>query len=243
MCNKIKNQKYEIAFSALELIITMVAVSVIACALISVVTKNLKSRRFSMGGFTGGNIVDCSVGCETCLVKGTNKCKTCAEGYYVSAKNNQFITCTKCQFGTTDAGNRAETCSCPPGKTGKDCSSSCNSSCYECSIADASKCITCALNYYASAKSNPYVTCSSCQGGGTADVGNKIDKCKCPPGKTGNNCSSNCNAACYECTGTTNSNCISCAENYYASSKSTATVTCSACNSNGGITPQANTDA
>ena len=228
-------QHTKAGFTLIQLMITLLAVSVLTAAFSPVITKKIQS---GMLGNSGGYSTSCSGNCETCLTTDRSACKTCKENTYVSSNHltfkagNETYNCTPCGNGTTDGNNTSGSCICEMGYCGKDCGSTCGKGCMTCDPDNCSRCITCKEGYYligtickecptnscnTTTINNRSASCDKCKG-----TTNKIDgTCGCESGYHPENC------ICTKDTPTTPT--VTCSSNKYYNGTCCDSLNCSNC--------------
>ena len=184
-----------LAFSLIELMISLITISCIVAAFTPVITKKLKTSNVTI---SGNNVSDITTECSD---KFSSNCKLCTKSY-----------CIQCELNSCPIGQYAEnkSCSC------KDCSTL-HSNCSEC---DSTKCTKCKDNNYYINNGK----CENCPANKICDGINAYDESYCtnPPNGyfcDGNNirkCSDKYSSYCSTCN---SSGCISCQSGYYISNK------------------------
>jgi len=127
------------AFSLVELMVTLIVISVIISAMTPMITKKLKSQAITVGSGGNQNIEfqqDCSAWSEDCVLCTETKCNLCMK----ECLSNQYT--------------QTSTCACSP------CTDF-NSNCLECS---SKQCKKCANGYYVNG-----ITCTICPIGSYCD--------------------------------------------------------------------------
>lgn len=186
------------------------------------------------------------IACATPLVTATQNCNLCIEGasgatpleqcydckagYYLTAGDDVTGSCTRCGPGKGIAagGSTTTTTTRPTAKVAGDCTA-CHISCSECfAPASASSCARCALDTFAATPATGGSTCGgSCLAGKTRPAPN-ADLTAATPPESAAVCTSNCEATCATCRGTTAASCTRCAIGKFASAydATLATGTC-----------------
>ncbi len=220
--HKNKFQKL-LAFSLVELLVSLIVISCIASAFAPIITKKVKSSGTTIGG--GGSMsIDCAKISPWCLMCKGKECKLCQdhcpEGQFANLKDvetkDEICACLPCNDPTRGFGEGCLVCN--------------TSSCRECQtgyyLVDG-MCEKCPIGYYCPDGKNKkptdpgYIpnTCSltstteSCSEGATGQS-------QCPAGKIAAKNSNNLLTYCKTCTGGTYANpahsaCIDCEKGYY----------------------------
>ena len=189
-----------LAFSLIELMISLITISCIVAAFMPVISKKLSSSNVTI---SGNNVSDITTECSD---KFSSNCKLCTKSY-----------CIQCELNSCSTGTYTEnkSCSC------KDCSNL-FSNCIEC---DSTKCTKCKdNNYYI--KNNK---CESCPTNKICDGINAYDESYCTNPPTGYYCDGNNIKRCSDkysmyCATCNSSKCLSCVVGYYLSNN-----TCNYC--------------
>ena len=185
------NFKKILAFSLVELMVTILTIAAVSAAFTPVITKKLQTNSNAINAQNKSN--KCGVGCATCKVEGSKICLSCIENYYFD--NGKCIPCAEGK-GTTPGNNKSGFCKCKPGFYGVSCSSECHTACATCNGGTANDCLTCNTNYYNSTgitAPNSNITCSACKNLGTTPYGNRTNSCQCTKWHTENDCSGRIN--------------------------------------------------
>lgn len=213
------------AFSLVELLVSLITISVILASLAPVITHKLKQNRITVG-FKGENVTnDCSPpfgsDCQLC---NKNKCLicplSCSDGKYLDKDNCQCLSCpnnckkcdetgcSQCNSGYKKQGN---TCTaCPAGYWGENCVNQCPKGTMANAPIAATGCIDCTGNQFQDQVGQ--IACKNCSG----FVGDNNTKCTtCSPGTywNGSSCQ-NCSAGTFSNT-TNATRCQYCNRGFY----------------------------
>jgi len=139
----------------------------------------------------------CDPSCSTCSGPASTECLSCSLPRYFKDSAKECVTLCD----PDQFGSPTPTPACL----------SCNPSCHTCSSASASSCVTCTGSLYLDGSSSSCV--SNCPSGTFKEI--STNKCAA------------CNTSCTTCTGSSNSECLSCTlPNFFQSSTSTCVGTC-----------------
>ena len=149
-----------LAFSLVELMISLIVISIVTAAFAPIVTKKLKTSDMSIGTTTATSITSsslCNSVSKGCIECENDKCLACSEGYFLNGSS-----CTNCSSvsgcKTCDNATKCLTPECTEGyyynSTTLNCSP-CVSPCKTCT--SATSCLSCNDNYYLNGS-----TCKNC---------------------------------------------------------------------------------
>ena len=136
--------KKKFAFSLVELMISLIVISIVTAAFAPIVTKKLKTSDMSIGSSSSDYIFDesvCSTSIDNCSICLAGACVKCENGYYLDENK-----CKKCADNCTSCTNSSKCAMCKDGFTqnGSSCVS-CSEKlrgCTKCS-SNGTKCDTC----------------------------------------------------------------------------------------------------
>ena len=144
---KDKYMKKILGFSLVELMISLIVISIVTAAFAPIVTKKLKTSDMSIGTGSSDYVFDeaiCSASVQNCSICVADSCVKCKEGYYLD--ENECKACTDSCLSCT---NSSKCLKCKDGFYPKDdkckaCSDNLRG-CKQCSK-DGTQCLTCVDN-------------------------------------------------------------------------------------------------
>ena len=209
-------------FSLVELMISLIVISVVTAAFAPVLTKQLKTSDQSIGTATTTSLTSsaiCNSVSKGCIECEDDKCIAAGDGYYVDPGTQKSVKCpdacktcndaTSCKTGSCADGYYADgsPLGCAP----------CSSECGTC-LGSATNCLTCANNQY-------YKSGSSCL---LCSTGVGLSNCKtCSSSSVCTSCNDNyfantsgkCESCSYHCTQCSSASvCTKCADSYIKAS-------------------------
>ena len=225
----IKMKKFAIAFSLVELIISIITISCISAAFTPVVTKKMITSQTKMAGGAGGLRKNCSEFSSDCQLCTDKACIICSkdskakDGTYLDVQSCSYKSCNDtAKFGTGCLTCTSEECTmCTAGSyyiNNKKCTAcgdntcdgkrKCNKNCATCTQKGAEGCTSCKTGYYLNG-----TTCTAC---------------------------SNIDSNCTDCSNS--STCTACVGGYYPSGSKCTPTGCAANQYNTGKTCKPCTD-
>ena len=189
-----------LAFSLIEIMISLIVISLIAAAFSPIITKKLKSGNISIGTVSASGSIGSNgssntpnpkcierTGVLNCSECGPTLCTSCADGYFLKLTEQECIACT----------------------TYHD-----DSNCTKCNQQACSECLD---GYYLDSESKKCISCSTIDSNCTK-CSNATSCTKCTSGYSPSNNGSSCiqcsDINCSECD-TNTGKCITCKDNYY----------------------------
>ena len=167
----ILHSKKEIGFSLVELMISLIVISIVTAAFTPILTKKLKTSDMSIGTASADYIFDetiCSKSVSNCSICINSECVKCKEGYYLDENE-----CKICSDNCTACTNSTSCTKCADGYYLD------SSSCKECPLgcdtcSSIAKCKKCKTGYYLNENK-----CESCSTKlkGCADCSSDGSKC------------------------------------------------------------------
>ena len=167
------NKKFKMmsAFSLVELMISLIVISIVTAAFAPVVTKKLKTSDMSIGSASSDYIFDetiCNKSVSNCSVCVKDECVRCKIGYYLDSNSckacsNNCTTCdsqngcTKCEDGYYLDGTQCK--SCPDGCTKCENATTCTE-CKENYLKSGSSCVACPNHCKTCTSSSQCSTCN-----------------------------------------------------------------------------------
>ena len=219
MERRFKMYSKKLAFSLIELLISLIVISCITAAFTPIITKKFSSGVFGGGGSSNGWSDECkdiSPSCKLCYKDNCIMCsiESCPSGQYRNLAKCKCIDCS-IDYGTDCLTCSSDGClSCKDGKypNGNTCTN-CDTKYPNCATCDETKCKTCKTNYKLdNGKCVPDCTkffnenCTTCD---------ELTCKTCKPNYdlVGNDCIANCptkfGSTCTSCTASACTGCIS----------------------------------
>ena len=151
---------------------------------------------------TAACTLSCDTGCQICSGNPTPNCDYCAAAFFYSATG----VCTPCNAGR---GKPADTGAASTTIEGTACNA-CHESCSSCSGLTATTCIKCSAGHYLSASG----VCSMCPTG-KGKIADAVALTAPSTDSGTTECGLTCHSSCRTCSGTSETECISCAAGFY----------------------------
>ena len=172
-----------LGFSLVELMISLIVISIVTAAFAPLVTKKLKTSDMSVGSSSSDYIFDetiCNNSVSNCSVCVKDECVRCKTGFYLEdeickiCSNNcskcdsqsgckeceqgyylEGVQCKACSAGCTSCTSLSDCSNCKDGflKTGSSCTK-CPNHCFDCT--NSTECKTCSSGYFLTANKTCY---------------------------------------------------------------------------------------
>ncbi|MBR2069169.1 MAG: hypothetical protein IJ877_05340, partial [Candidatus Gastranaerophilales bacterium] len=252
VCGVNINLRQRFAFSLIELMISLIAISVITAAFTPVISKKIKAGNLTIGDsgisqvcdtkFTGcctlcypHKCINCSATCADCtsaqfLNEGQCKCYSCSD-----TANGGVANCSSCQYNVSNGSVKCKKCAtthyldngtcktCPAGRL---CDGTSTLKCKKGYKISGSTCVACEANTYQTTEGYQGTTCTAVSGCSAFSAADGCSSCNKGYYKNGVACSA-CSQGTYQ---TSNSSTATSCTTATGCSASTTTAGCSSCN-------------